>query len=255
MKLAVLSDIHANLHALEAVWADLEAQRPEAVYCLGDLVGYGAFPNEVIEFIRARKIPTVMGNYDDGVGFDQDDCGCAYKHPGEAALGQRSLLWTRQATTAENKAFLQQLLVQIRLEDHRPRLLFVHGSPRKINEYLYDDRPLASFERIARLAGSEVLFFGHTHLPYQKAVAGTLFINAGSVGKPKDGDPRAGYAMFSSGLRHRVEFRRVTYDVAAAAAAVRQAGLPGYFAQLLETGGQAPLPSVAAAAESRGVAA
>jgi len=237
MKLAVLSDIHANLYALEAVWADLQAQKPDAVYCLGDLVGYGAHPNQVIEFIRRQHIPTVMGNYDDGVGFDQDDCGCAYRDPDDRLRGQQSLMWTREHTTAESKAFLQSLLVQIRLEDRRPHLLLVHGSPRKINEYLYEDRPEASFERIARLAGCDVLLFGHTHLPYRKSVAGTLFVNAGSVGKPKDGDPRAGYVLFSSGLRHRVEFRRVTYDVAAAAATVRQAGLPDYFAQLLETGG------------------
>jgi putative phosphoesterase len=237
MKLAVLSDIHANLYALEAVWADLQAQKPDAVYCLGDLVGYGAHPNQVIEFIRRQHIPTVMGNYDDGVGFDQDDCGCAYRDPDDRLRGQQSLMWTREHTTAESKAFLQSLPVQIRLEDRRPHLLLVHGSPRKINEYLYEDRPEASFERIARLAGCDVLLFGHTHLPYRKSVAGTLFVNAGSVGKPKDGDPRAGYVLFSSGLRHRVEFRRVTYDVAAAAATVRQAGLPDYFAQLLETGG------------------
>jgi len=245
VKIAVLSDIHANLHALQAVWADLESQRPQAVYCLGDLVGYGAFPNEVVEFIRSREVPTVMGNYDDGVGFDQDDCGCVYRVPGEAELGRQSLLWTRQTTTAENKVFLQALPIQLRRETQRCHLLFVHGSPRRINEYLYADRPAASFERIARLAGAEVLFFGHTHLPYQKTVARTLFVNAGSVGKPKDGDPRAAYALFSSGLRSRVEFRRVSYDVAAAAAAVRRVGLPVHFALQLETGGQAALPAPA----------
>ena len=239
MKIAVLSDIHANLHALQAVWADVEAQRPDAVYCLGDLVGYGAHPNEVIDFIRTRSIPTVMGNYDDGVGCDQDDCGCAYTDPVEALLGRQSLFWTRTHTKPNNKRFLQQLPIQIRLEDRRPHLLLVHGSPRKINEYLYEDRPAASFEQIARLAGTDVLFFGHTHLPCQKMVAGTLFVNAGSVGKPKDGDPRAGYVLFSSGLRNRVEFRRVPYDVAAARA-VRQAGLPNHFAKLLRNGGWSP---------------
>jgi len=93
MRIAVLSDIHANLHALEAVWADLERQRPEAVYCLGDLVGYGAFPNEVVAFLRERGVPTVMGNYDQGVGFDMDDCGCIYRDPEEDRLGKLSLLW------------------------------------------------------------------------------------------------------------------------------------------------------------------
>lgn len=240
MRIAVLSDIHANLHALQAVWADVQAQRSEAVYCLGDLVGYGAYPNEVVDFIRSRAIPTVMGNYDDGVGFDQDDCGCVYRDPDDARRGQESLMWTRRQTTAENKAFLQGLPLQIRLEERRPRVLLVHGSPRKINEYLYEDRPQASFERIAKVAGTDILLFGHTHLPYQKSAGGTLFVNAGSVGKPKDGDPRAGYVLLETGLRTRVEFRRVVYDVSAAAEAIRHSGLPGDFATLLETGGKAP---------------
>jgi len=245
MRVGIISDIHGNLQALDVVLDDIGRRGLDAVYCLGDLVGYAPFPNEVIDRIRAAEIPTIMGNYDDGVGFDQDDCGCVYRVPGEAELGRQSLLWTRQTTTAENKVFLQALPIQLRRETQRCHLLFVHGSPRRINEYLYADRPAASFERIARLAGAEVLFFGHTHLPYQKTVARTLFVNAGSVGKPKDGDPRAAYALFSSGLRSRVEFRRVSYDVAAAAAAVRRVGLPVHFALQLETGGQAALPAPA----------
>lgn len=237
MKFAVLSDIHANLHALHAVWEDIENQKPDLVYCLGDLVGYGAFPNEVIEFIRERDISTVMGNYDEGVGFDMDDCGCAYKTVEEDRLGNLSLLWTRMHTIAENKAFLQELPLQIKLEGRRPHMLLVHGSPRKINEYLYEDRPKASFERIAKLATIDVLLFGHTHLPYTKRVNNTLFVNIGSVGKPKDGDPRGSYALLKMGRRTNVEFRRVRYDVTAAADAIRETDLPDHFADLLETGG------------------
>src|SRR3990172_439548 len=99
MRLAIVSDIPAHLPALDAVWKDLENQRPDAVYGLGDLVGYGAFPNEVIEFVAARSIPTVMGNYDDGVGFDLDDCGCVYRDPDDVLRGHQSLLWTRAHTS------------------------------------------------------------------------------------------------------------------------------------------------------------
>lgn len=240
MKIAILSDIHANIHALQAVWEDLEDQQPDSVYCLGDLVGYGAHPNEVIDFIRGHEIPTIMGNYDEGVGFDLQDCGCAYKSAQEDRLGKLSLHWSREHTLAENKRFLQNLPLQIRLEQKRRSLLLVHGSPRKINEYVYEDRPQASFERIARVAGTDILLFGHTHLPYSKTVNGTLFVNAGSVGKPKDGDARAGYVMLTLGRRARVGLRRVAYDVDAAARALRQSGLPGYFADLLETGGAVP---------------
>jgi putative phosphoesterase len=246
MKLAVISDIHANLHALEAVWEDIEKQQPDAVYALGDLVGYGAHPNEVVEFISARGVPTVMGNYDDGVGFDLDDCGCVYHDPDDVLRGRQSLLWTRERTTNAHKAFLRTLPIQIRIEDRRPTVLLVHGSPRRINEYLYEDRPQATFERIAAAAGSDVILFGHTHLPYGKSVAGTLFANAGSVGKPGDGDPRAVYLLLELARHSRVMFRRVRYDVAAAAQAVRESGLPAHFADLLESGGVAALPAAAA---------
>lgn len=246
MRLAILSDIHANLHALEAAWADLEAQEPDAVVCLGDLVGYGAYPNEVIDFIRSREVPTLMGNYDDGVGFDRDDCGCVYKDPADDARGKQSLLWTRERVSADRKAYLRELPFQIRRDLAGRRALFVHGSPRRINEYLYEDRPLSVFENIVRVAECDLLFFGHTHLPYQKQIGGTLLVNTGSVGKPKDGDPRAGYVLVDFHGRPQVEFRRVPYDVAAAAQAVRASGLPAHFADLLETGGVARLADPAA---------
>jgi putative phosphoesterase len=236
--IAIISDIHANMHALQAVWDDLERQKPDAVYCLGDLVGYGAYPNEVIEFIQKWDISTIMGNYDQGVGFDLDDCGCAYKDAEDRRLGTMSLMWTREHTSDQNKNFLRNLPAQIKLWDQQPRLLLVHGSPRKINEYLYEDRSQSTFERIAGLIEADALLLGHTHLPYTKYVSGVCFVNAGSVGKPKDGDPRAGYTMLTLGERTEVEFRRVVYDIHAAAQAVRETGLPDIYATLLESGGR-----------------
>ena len=235
MRIAIFSDIHGNMHALEAVLRDIDAQASDAVYCLGDLVGYGAFPNEVIEAVRGRGIPTIIGNYDDGVGFDRDECGCAYTTPESRRLGDESLFWSREHVTAENKEYLRSLLPNIRFEEGGRQFLLVHGSPRKMNEYLYEDRPLANLERIARSAEADVLVFGHTHLPYSKEVAGVLLVNDGSVGKPKDGDVRACYVVLDVDGGVKVEFRRVEYDVAAAAAAVRESGLPDHFAGLLET--------------------
>jgi putative phosphoesterase len=245
MKLAVISDIHGNIHALESVWADLQGQAPDFVMCLGDLVGYGAYPNEVIDFVCQRNVPVLMGNYDDGVGFDRDDCGCIYKDPTDHALGQQSLFWTREQVTSERKEYLRTLPFDRREHIGDREVLFVHGSPRKINEYMYEDRPDSVFANIARVAQCEVLFFGHTHLPYQKQVARTLFVNTGSVGKPKDRDARAGYVLADFGSSMKVEVRRVAYDVAAAARAVRESGLPAHFAHLLETGGVAPISQTA----------
>ena len=134
MRLAIISDIHGNLPALEAVLDDIARQQVDAVYCLGDLVGYAPFPNEVTERIRRERIPTVMGNYDDGVGFDRDECGCAYREADERMRGEQSLAWTKARTTSDNKAFLRGLPSEIRVEAHRTRVLLVHGSPRKMND-------------------------------------------------------------------------------------------------------------------------
>lgn len=127
--------------------------------------------------------------------------------------------------------------LQLRLEERSPKLLLVHGSPCKVNEYLFEDRPAATFDRIAQMAGTDVLVYGHTHLPYQKWVGATLFVNDGSVGKAKDGDPRACYALVELGRRSRAELRRVAYDVEAAARAVEDSGLPVEFAAQLRSGG------------------
>ncbi len=238
MKIAIFSDVHGNLHALQSVLADISEQHPDRTYCLGDLVGYGAFPNQVVERIQQDGIATVMGNYDDGVGFDRDECGCAYREEADRTRGQASLEWTKQHTTSEHKAFLRTLLPEIRFEADGRRLLLVHGSPRRMNEYLFEDRPVSSFERLAASSRADVIMFGHTHVPYVKEVDGAWFVNVGSVGKPKDGDPRACYALVETHPKLIVRFRRVTYDVAAAAGAIRATDLPPKFARDLELAGR-----------------
>jgi putative phosphoesterase len=237
--IAILSDIHGNLAALEAVLSDLLTRRVDEVICLGDLVGYGAHPNEVIERISAANIPTIMGNYDDGVGFDRDDCGCAYRDPMERERGQASLMWTREHTTSSNKAVLRSLKPDIRRTVAQRRLLLVHGSPRRMNEYLFEDRPDSSFARLAASSAADIVVFGHTHRPYQKLVAGVWFVNAGSIGKPKDGDWRACYVILTPDAVAPAEFVRVPYDVARSAAAIRDSGLPPAFAEDIERGGAA----------------
>jgi predicted phosphodiesterase len=142
------------------------SERPDAVYCLGDLVGYGARPNETISLIREHAIPAIMGNYDDGVGFDHDDCGCAYKDPEVEARGQQSLLWTRAATTEGNKAYLRTLLPRIHFKAEGKGFRLVHGSPRRMNEYLFEDRDARSLARIAQGAETDALAFGRTQKPW-----------------------------------------------------------------------------------------
>lgn len=237
----IFGDIHANLAALEAVFADMQARglAQSEWYCLGDLVGYGTFPNEVVAAIRTRNIPTIMGNYDQGVGQSSPDCGCAYTKPEDEARGKQSIAWTNRHTSAEHKAYLRMLAPQIPLQLGALRIMLVHGSPRRINEYVFADRPNSSMERLLDLVEADVLVCGHTHLPYHRVLdSGRQVINAGSVGKPKDGDPRACYVVLeASGRDLAVEFVRVPYDIEATARAIEESdGMPREYAQMLRDG-------------------
>lgn len=234
MRLAYLTDIHGNSIALQAVLAEIDAAHVDLIFCGGDLVGYGPFPNEVIALVRRRKIPLIMGNYDEGVGFDLPDCGCVYRDPTEADLGHQSLAWTQREVTPDNQAYLRELLGKVELAVGGKRLLLVHGSPRRINEYLFADRPEESLARLFTTEKADLILCGHTHLPYVRRIGDLMLINAGSVGKPKDGDPRAGYALVEMAEGAiRAEIRRVDYDVEQAAQAVLAAGLPSEFAAAL----------------------
>lgn len=234
----IFGDIHGNLPALEAVLADMELHNSSPRYCLGDLVGYGTFPNEVIATIRDLKIPTLMGNYDQGVGNNSDDCGCAYTSKTSEALGKRSIAWSNENTTAENKLFLKQLTAQIPLQLNGLRIQLVHGSPRKINEYLYEDRPDATMERLLDIADADVLVCGHTHIPYHRILpSGRHVVNAGSVGKPKDGNPQACYIVLESiDSQLKVKFKRVPYDIERTAQAIEASDMPHEYAEMLRSG-------------------
>jgi putative phosphoesterase len=237
-RITIFGDIHGNLPALEAVLADIDAHEPAPLYCLGDLVGYGTFPNEVTQIIRERKIPTIMGNYDQGVGNSSDDCGCAYTSKEAEALGKRSIAWTNQHTSEDNKLFLRQLRANIPLRLGGLRVLLVHGSPRKINEYLFADRPDATLERLLDLADADVLVCGHTHIPYHRILpSGRHVVNAGSVGKPKDGNSQACYVVLEANNSElQVIFRRIQYDIESAARAIEDSMMPPEYAQMLRTG-------------------
>jgi putative phosphoesterase len=238
-RITVFGDIHGNLPALQALFADIQQRElDDHLYCLGDLVGYGVFPNEVVEAIREQNIPTIMGNYDLGVGNNSDDCGCAYKTEEEEARGKLSIGWTNAHTTDDNKAFLRTLPGSIPLQLGDLKVLLVHGSPRKVNEYLYEDRPESSLERILDGIDADVLVCGHTHLPYHRILSsGRQVVNAGSVGKPKDNNPAACYVVLSAeGKTLNVEFIRVPYPIEEIATAIEATEMPSPFAQMLREG-------------------
>lgn len=230
LKIAFFSDIHSNIEALNAVLADLEKQQIDQLYCLGDLVGYGAHPDKVIATIKARNIPTILGNYDQGVGFNLDDCGCAYQNSEEKELGTKSLEWTKEQVSAKNKAFLKELPQELRIKLGPWQILLVHGSPRRINEYLFQDRPAARLYKTLKNTGADIIICGHTHQPYTRKIEEIILINDGSVGKPKSGSPHAQYLILEYDVSLQIRHQAIEYNWDKAAKDVIEAGLPEKFA-------------------------
>jgi putative phosphoesterase len=231
---AVVTDIHGNLPALGAALSRIDELGIERVYCGGDLVGYGPQPNEVCAWIEERSIPTIYGNYDYAIARDEHDCGCAYIDQHDRELGQESVEWTLVNTQQRSKDFMRELPFDLHFEVGQVPVHLVHGSPRKVNEYLFEDKPASLYERLARAEQDRVLVFGHTHKPWMREFGGVLFVNCGSIGKPKDGDPRGAFAVLRpAGDSVEVTIERVDYDADAVAEQVRSVGLPGEFADKL----------------------
>jgi predicted phosphodiesterase len=247
VRYALLSDVHGNLHALDAVLADLAGRAAAATYHLGDLVGYGPRPSEVVDALRAAGIAGVAGNYDSTVAASYEHCGCRGESPKQEELARVSFAWTCEHTSAASRRHLAGLPFRLDLKPlgghvPGPRVTLVHAAPTSNLIYVTEDRPDTFLQNLARQAGlatGDVLCFGHTHEPWHRTVDGVHFVNTGSVGRPKDGDPRAGYVLLDVGEGEpRVEFVRVDYDVEGAARAVTDAGLPAEFADFLRTGGR-----------------
>ena len=234
-RIAVITDIHGNLPALEASLEAIGRIGVDEVYCGGDLVGYGPHPNEVCALIAERGIPTIYGNYDYAIARDLEDCGCAYVTAHDRELGQQSVAWTLEHTERAAKDFMRELPFDLHFSVGKQGVHLVHGSPRKVNEYLFEDKPARLYERLAAAESDQVLVFGHTHKPWIHTYGEVLFVNCGSIGKPKDGDPRAGFAVLEADERGhvRASIERVPYDAEAVAREVAAAGLPGEYAEKL----------------------
>ena len=251
MRIALISDIHANLQALDAVLADIDGRGGiDAVYHAGDLVGYAARPNEVIDRLRGRGIAGVAGNYDSTVATGYKHCGCQSENAHQEQLAHVSYEYTLRAVTAESRRFLAGLPFSIDLRPlgghlGGPRLVIVHGTPVLNTVYWTEDRSEDFCRKMAQmvsLRSGDAIAFGHTHKPWHRVVDGIHFVNTGSVGRPKDGDWRAGYALLTLGASEaRVEQVRVAYDVEGAAGELIAAGLPDEFAAFLRAGGQPAL--------------
>lgn len=251
MHFAIVSDLHANLQAVEAVLAVVDALGVDEIVCLGDVVGYNANPNEVVAELRRRRIRCVQGNH--------DAMAASSGPPAEfSPLAAGAILWTRAALARDHRAFLGGLPLQ---QPIGGRAVGVHGAPSHRDRYILSVSDAAEEFTVmaAKLPGSEVVFFGHTHLPivfreaggrvsavwssrgaWSAGGSGTValapdgryLINPGGVGQPRDGIPTAPFAVYDDVAR-TVRFERVAYDVEACAAAVRAAGLDRRLAERL----------------------
>ncbi|PSB02559.1 metallophosphoesterase family protein [Merismopedia glauca] len=254
MKIGVISCIHGNYEALNAVLSDIDARQVDKIYCLGDLVGYGPHPNAVVEMIRALDIPTCQGCWDEDIVEGLNSCECSYPSLLAEKRGKLAHDWTDRAIHSEARDFLRQLPLSLR-EDN---LCFLHGSPHSQHEYMLPEMDaFVAMERVLA-TGADILFCGHTHIPYARSLDGgqlqikvklqdksaenlsftgsvKRIINVGSVGEPRHGRPNATYVIYNTD-RDLVELREVEYDYQKTCAAIIDKGLPPIFAWRLAKG-------------------
>lgn len=234
MKIALFSDIHANLPAFEAFLKDLDSRQPDALYCLGDLVGYNVWPNEIINEIRKRGIATLVGNHDLKVK--------ALPQITKKELPGTGKDYAYHLVEPGNRAYLLTLPSHIKLEfklnGQNINLLMVHGSPRRVDEYVLENTDSSHVFELMNEADANILCVGHSHKPYHRIISeDKQVINIGSVGKPKDGNPQGCYVMLTLNEYAlnpiKVEFVRFDYDIDKAAKGIENSPLPNEFAERL----------------------
>jgi len=224
MKVCVLSDIHSNLDAFQAVLKDMP--KVDSIIYVGDFVGYGAEPNEVVELARSKDMRAVLGNHDYGaIARDQS---------GFNPIAAQALLWTSEKLNKDNARYLRGLPEQMNLTLGGKRVLVVHGSPRDpLFEYVFPDVSNQELFQLTKDVAADVVILGHTHAPMTRMIQGKLIVNPGSVGQPRDRDPRASYAILDIGKEVEVDQRRVQYDIEKTAKKIKSAGLPSELATRL----------------------
>jgi putative phosphoesterase len=204
MRLLVISDIHGNKEALDAVMAVPH----DDVICLGDLVDYGPSPGECIDLLIWQHVPTIMGNHDSAVAFRMDcGCGYAYKH-----LSQSTREYTWDVLNDAQVEFLQKLPLNLERVENGKKLYFTHGSPASFYDYIKPDTPVDTIKEYIKEVDADFIFIGHSHLPFVRKVGDVTLVNPGSVGQPRDGDIRASCAIFDTDT-FQAEIVRVDYDV------------------------------------------
>lgn len=224
MRYAIISDVHSNLHALERVLKDADAQGADVIICAGDLVGYCPFPNEVVSALKARGAICIAGNHDRAcVNLDTFNMN---------PLAANAIFWTVKHIHDASMTYLKRLKPQATLNLGGTVAAMFHGSPRMDDEYVFEEDANAE---MLQLAKAQIVISGHTHVPYVKRIPEGMLVNPGSVGQPRDGDPRASYLIYDE-REQGFMLRRVEYPVEEASKAVISAGLPDFLGERLLSG-------------------
>ena len=235
MKVALIGDVHANLPALEAVLADAHQWDVETIWNVGDIVGYGAFPDEVVQRLKQEDVLSIIGNYDIKV-LEVKRKKNKWKN---SQIPEKwfAFNWAYDNLSKQSRKYLRSLPEQIWLEMEGKRILLTHGSPTSNEEHIAPDTPEERLRELAEMANADVIICGHSHQPFKQKVDDVWFINTGSVGRPDDGDQRACYAILKMEPDFfQVDHYRVEYDVEREASAIREHGLPEAFAQMILQG-------------------
>lgn len=243
--IAIFSDVHGNLPALKTVLKDIETRNADQVYCLGDLVDFAPWTNEVIELIKKAKIPCLMGNHDERIAFNQDIVPLNKHSIKETAARTTAINYTKKVITPANRNYLANLPFQLTLTYHlkgKPfNIVLVHASTRSNDEYIYEDHDQNDVQEMMAEQNASLLIMGHTHESYIKKILTSdqqeeMVINCGSAGRSKEGAPLATYLLLTIENEHiKANIIKLEYPVQETVNGIRQSGIPDFYADFLIT--------------------
>ena len=240
-RIACFGGIYNNYLALEAALTDITNRGVDAIYCLGDLGAFGPHPDRVFPLLQQHNVQCVRGNYDDSVGNGLDDCQCGYTDPRDNYFAEISYDYTLKNTSDANREFLRTLPGEIRLELAGRQVLLCHGSPRQMNEFLWESTtPTHFLERLADEHAADVMLATHTGIKWQRALShDRLFANVGVLGRPEnDGTQQVWYTLLEALPTGdvQIEFVPVAYDTTRLIREMQSEGLPVEFQETIATG-------------------